>query len=168
MEQDNLMYQDMITHLQSLDKEIEDLEDLIIEKEKRNYSSYEEEASNIIINGQDFNRYSSADRKYLKKYKSLILGIFNNSCAVCGDTKGIELDHHFLCKRDGGSFQLVTINGKLLNNAIPLCERCNRSKGARPYTIFEKDVIDRINYLNNIITNKIVEEIEKENQEDDI
>ena len=51
-------------------------------------------------------------------------------CGLCGeDRDGIELDHFWIPKSHGGCFTMrLRATGKLVNNAVPLCTRCNRQK----------------------------------------
>jgi len=113
----------------------------------------------FIIEGQDFNRYSEKDRSYIKRFKGIILEIFENRCAICGGNRGIESDHFFIPKVHGGSFGLKTHHGKIVNNAIPLCESCNRSKGSKSYKKLEERIVSQIIAKNEILTKRIDSEL---------
>jgi hypothetical protein len=69
--------------------------------------------------------------------------LYDTKCVKCQRVdNGLDLDHFFLSKSVGGNFSLQHKDGYLVNNAIPLCESCNRSKGDRPYAnFFDRDQI---------------------------
>ena len=102
-----------------------------------------------IINREDFKRVSDKEMIYRKKHKSTLLRLFDNRCAQCGDDEnGIDLDHFIFPKKDGGSFAMKNRGGYWVNNAIPLCERCNRVKGAKSYRDFfseekRRDILEK-------------------------
>jgi 5-methylcytosine-specific restriction endonuclease McrA len=90
-----------------------------------------------IFHKNDYNRGNKTDNYYRKKWFLTILSIYGNKCANCGSNKnGCDLDHFVFSKNEGGNFMLHHKNGYLVNNAIPLCEACNRRKGDKSYKYF--------------------------------
>lgn len=93
-----------------------------------------------IIEKEDYKKGNKRENKYKKKYVLTLLSLYQNQCARCGRSdNGFDLDHFFLSKNEGGSFALRHKDGYLVNNAIPLCQSCNRSKGDRSYRTFFND-----------------------------
>jgi len=90
---------------------------------------FDDNIQNYIIKDSDFKRENRIDRNYRKKYKLTLLNTYDNKCANCERSdNGFDLDHFFIPKSSGGNFILKRQDGTLINNAIPLCETCNRSK----------------------------------------
>lgn len=90
-----------------------------------------------IIEENDYRRGNKKEHAYRKYFNLSLLKIFDNSCAKCKRSdNGIEIDHFFLSKNEGGCFILRHKNGHIINNAIPLCISCNRSKSDKHYKIF--------------------------------
>ena len=56
--------------------------------------------------------------------------VYDCRCALCNeDRDGIELDHFWVPKSHGGCYTMRPSNStKLINNAVPLCNACNRAK----------------------------------------
>lgn len=96
-----------------------------------------------VIKKEDYKRGNNRENEYRKKYLLPLLSLYNNKCAKCGKMdNGFDLDHFFLSKNEGGNFSLLHKDGYLVNNAIPLCQSCNRSKGDRPYNhFFDKEEV---------------------------
>lgn len=83
----------------------------------------------LLLDDFCFDRNSDIDKEYRNKYFLFLIEKVENKCPICGRTdNGIELDHFFIPKKEGGNFILKTKNGIIINNAIPLCISCNRSK----------------------------------------
>lgn len=97
----------------------------------------------VSTNREDYKRGNSRENEYRKKYLLPLLNLYNTKCVKCGRMdNGFDLDHFFLSKNEGGNFSLLHRDGYLVNNAIPLCQSCNRAKGDRPYDLFfDKDQI---------------------------
>lgn len=112
------------------------------------------EKNRYVISPSDYHRGNKIDRNYLKKYKLRLLSLYNNKCARCNsDKNGIDIDHCFIPKNRGGSFIISTKEGMKINNAVPLCESCNRSKGVKDYRVFfSKEEIERITEKNKEMT----------------
>jgi hypothetical protein len=58
-----------------------------------------------------------------------LLELFENKCANCeaqGD--GVDLDHFFFPRSRRGCFIMRQKDGWPVNNAVPLCWRCNRRR----------------------------------------
>jgi hypothetical protein len=88
--------------------------------------------STLNIKEEDFVRENKIDRAFRKKLLLTLLSHFGCRCVLCGDNKnGLDLDHAILPKSRGGNFVLRLITGQIVLNAIPLCQSCNRSKGAK-------------------------------------
>lgn len=103
-----------------------------------------------ILNN-DYRRDNSKERQYRKVHKNALLRLHDNRCVKCHDDEnGLDLDHFVFSKNEGGCFMMEHKDGFLVNNAIPLCESCNRSKSDKSYLdffseeqlleIFEKNV----------------------------
>lgn len=83
----------------------------------------------LIIDDYCFERNSEVDKEYRSKYLLFLIEKVGNKCPICGKSdNGIELDHFFIPKKDGGNFIIVTKSGVVINNAMPMCTSCNRSK----------------------------------------
>ena len=92
------------------------------------------ESDQLVITPTDFDRDNEADRGYRKMFLLRLLTHFGNRCPVCDrDDRGLDLDHFFLPKSAGGNFVLLRRDGVRINNAVPMCESCNRRKGTRHY-----------------------------------
>jgi hypothetical protein len=90
-----------------------------------------------IIENDDYRRGNAKENYYRKAFQLSLLEIFGNRCAKCGSNdNGVDLDHFFLSKNEGGSFIMRHREGHLVNNAIPLCQSCNRSKSDKSYRSF--------------------------------
>lgn len=96
-----------------------------------------EEPNAYIIQRGDYKRGSEKEREYLRLHKNFLYRIYDNRCSKCGnDTNGLDIDHFFISKNEGGCFQMQHRDGFVVNNAIPLCETCNRSKSDKNYRSF--------------------------------
>lgn len=90
-----------------------------------------------VIGKEDYKRGNKRESEYRKKHILTLLNLYQNQCAKCRKSdNGFDLDHFFISKNEGGNFALAHRDGHLVNNAIPLCQSCNRSKGDRPYDAF--------------------------------
>lgn len=99
--------------------------------------NFSDRVEDYVISTNDFKRNNETDAKYRKQYFLLLLDVFNNKCANCDDNaNGIDVDHFFICKKQGGNFILNHKDGSFINNAIPLCKTCNRSKSDKDYIVF--------------------------------
>lgn len=93
-----------------------------------------------IVSNEDYKRGLPKENAYRKMYLLSLLEIFGNKCANCGTkNQGIDIDHFFLSKNEGGCFIMKHKDGYFVNNAVPLCQTCNRSKGDKNYKEFYKD-----------------------------
>lgn len=102
-------------------------------------SNFSDNPHDYIIKVGDYTRNSHKEREYRKRYFLILLQKYNNACANCGkQNNGIDLDHLFLPKNYGGCFKMAHKDGYFVNNAVPLCEHCNRSKSDRSYKHFFK------------------------------
>ena len=108
--------------------------------------------SEYIIERDDYRRGNPKENYYRKTFCLYLLEIFGNSCAKCGSKEnGMDIDHFIFSKNEGGCFIMKHRDGYLINNAVPLCQTCNRSKSDCDYksffnesellTILEKNVI---------------------------
>ena len=105
-----------------------------------NESAISSNVADYIIGSEDFRRNNEKELQYRRKNKLFIFKLYDNKCAKCGDSEnGVDLDHLAVPKSMGGNFVLKTKSGVLVNNSVPLCEKCNRSKGARNYRKFFSD-----------------------------
>ena len=90
-----------------------------------------------IVLRDDFKRGSDKERTYVRLHRNFLYRTYDNRCAKCGDdSNGLDIDHFFFSKNEGGCFEMLRRDGFRVNNAIPLCESCNRSKSDRSYKHF--------------------------------
>lgn len=90
-----------------------------------------------IIERDDYRRGSPKESYYRKTFCLYLLEAFSNSCAKCGSKEnGMDIDHFIFSKNEGGCFMMRHSDGCLINNAIPLCQTCNRSKSDESYKSF--------------------------------
>lgn len=144
-----------------------------IEKQKKLQEELEEERQKLldaihsvaisddrhdyIIEGNDYKRGNKKERDYRKMFKLSLLGVYDNKCAKCGeDQNGIDIDHFFLSKNAGGCFIMRHKGGYLVNNAVPLCQTCNRAKSDKHFRSFFSDT-DLLHVLqrNVVMTRKL-------------
>lgn len=112
-------------------------------KQKLRETGVSTNRQDYVISNEDYKRGNKRESEYRKKYLLSLLNLYDTKCVRCGRMdNGLDLDHFFLSKNSGGNFSLLHRDGYLVNNAIPLCQSCNRSKGDRPYDhFFDKDQI---------------------------
>jgi len=93
--------------------------------------------ADYIISNADYRRGTPRENFYRKAFLLSLLSLFDNRCAKCGTREnGVDIDHFVLSKNEGGSFAMFHRDGFWVNNAIPLCQTCNRSKLDRSYRLF--------------------------------
>lgn len=115
------------------------------------------ERQQLIIRDSDFNRDNEAERTFRRIYLLRLLAIYDNACGICGSREnGLDLDHFFVPKSQGGNFVLIRTDGLRVNNAVPMCESCNRAKGNRDWRTAAND--ERLKFIlnRNIEANKLV------------
>ena len=96
-----------------------------------------------------YRRNTARERRFKSEYLLKLLKGFDCKCAWCGvDDNGLEIDHFFVPKCEGGEWVLKqkTADGVVKRlNAIPLCSSCNRRKSERPASVvMSQDTIQRI------------------------
>lgn len=90
-----------------------------------------------IIERDDYRRGNPKESYYRKTFFLYLLEAFGNSCAKCGNKEnGMDIDHFIFSKNEGGCFIMKHRGGYLVNNAVPLCQTCNRSKSDDDYKTF--------------------------------
>ncbi len=90
-----------------------------------------------IIERDDYRRGNPKESYYRKTFCLHLLEVFGNSCAKCGSKEnGMDIDHFIFSKNEGGCFIMKHRDGYLINNAVPLCQTCNRSKSDCDYKSF--------------------------------
>lgn len=96
--------------------------------------------TNYLIENDDYRRGNPKEGFYRKTFSLHLLETFDNTCAKCGDKEnGVDIDHFIFSKNEGGCFIMKHKDGYLVNNAIPLCRTCNRSKSDSHYKSFFTD-----------------------------
>ena len=96
-----------------------------------------DDRNDYIISKEDYKRGNPVDNDYRKTWFLTLLKIYDNKCANCGDSSnGCDLDHFVFAKNEGGNFIMKHRDCYFVNNAIPLCQNCNRSKGDQDYNNF--------------------------------
>lgn len=74
---------------------------------------------------------------YSKQDKEQTLVLFNQSCANCGVTENLHIDHHYPLSK---GYPLT------MQNAVVLCGSCNCTKGDKlPEEFYTKETLDYIN-----------------------
>lgn len=108
--------------------------------------SVSDDRNDYIIEAADYKRGNPKENFFRKAFQLRLLHEFGNACAKCNRSdNGIDIDHFFLSKNEGGSFILRHREGHLINNALPLCQTCNRSKSDQHYSkFFLKSELPRI------------------------
>ena len=92
-------------------------------------SKFSSHIYHYTIKPEDYRRSTPEERSFVKQYKLRLLAAFNNKCAICRrDDNDIDLDHCWLPKAAGGRFIMKRRNGQAVINAVPLCQKCNRTK----------------------------------------
>lgn len=135
-----------------------EIDSLIGESGSKYYFSLNRHDYEISID--DYKRMSQFDKLFLKKYKMMLLDVFNNSCAKTGSKEEIEIDHFFIPKNEGGSFLLKNNEGQYIVNAVPLTKKVNCSKRDRSVDfIFSKEELVEIFKKLELLNNKINEEL---------
>lgn len=99
--------------------------------------------SSYIIEARDYKRNNSDERHYRAKWLLTLLRVYDCRCGLCGaDQDGLELDHFWLPKAKGGNFMLRhAISRNIINNAVPLCVGCNRSKGEKTIELASEQAV---------------------------
>jgi 5-methylcytosine-specific restriction endonuclease McrA len=96
-----------------------------------------DDRGDYIIRREDYKRGSDKERDYIRLHRNFLYRTYDNRCAKCGnDSNGLDIDHFFFSKNEGGCFEMLHREGFKVNNAIPLCESCNRSKSDRHFKSF--------------------------------
>lgn len=96
--------------------------------------------NDYLIDNDDYRRGNPRESYYRKTFALHLLETFGNCCAKCGDKEnGIDIDHFIFSKNEGGCFIMKHKQGHLINNAIPLCRTCNRSKSDGSFHSFYSD-----------------------------
>ncbi len=102
------------------------------------------------IDQVSYRRNTARERRFKSEYLLRLLKAFDCRCAWCSaDDNGLELDHFFVPKCEGGEWILKekTEAGGMVKrlNAMPLCSSCNRKKRERPASkIMSEDAIQRM------------------------
>jgi len=112
-----------------------------------------------IISNEDYRRGLPKENLYRKVFFLRLLSLYENRCAKCGGvSNGLDIDHLVLSKNEGGCFILKHKAGYLINNAVPLCQSCNRSKSDRSYRDFyaEDDLLNL--FQKNVTMTKLLNE----------
>ncbi len=145
------------------------LEDQIRQETREQYFSLTDvyelsiKLEDYVITGSNYSRDSRVDRFY-KKHMSYVLATkFDSKCCNCGDgMSALEFDHFWLPKSEGGNFAMLSKQGHYVNNCIPLCRRCNASKGAKSFLEFFRqdqweDIVKRSQSMNSYINSHMID-----------
>ena len=90
-----------------------------------------------LISNDDYRRGTPRENFYRKTFLLPLLATFANRCASCGTSEnGVDIDHFVFSKNEGGTFAMFHREGFWINNAIPLCQSCNRRKLDHSYRDF--------------------------------
>ncbi len=150
--------QEFEEQFERLTSKIKEMEDVLSEMAELGKPALSYERKNYIIASRDYIRGTKKELDYVRKYKALILRLFQHRCAACLSDQMIELDHGFVPKSRGGCFRLQHFSGFSVNNLLPLCERCNRQKQDKDYKEFfskaRLEVIFKVNHGINLQINK--------------
>lgn len=120
-----------------------------------------EDRAQYLIDKDDYRRGNAKENVYRKLFQLPLLKLYGNCCAKCGSSSnGLDLDHFFISKNEGGSFIMRHQSGHLVNNAVPLCQSCNRSKSDDSFKdFFKPEEVLRLFQLNVQMT-KLLNETE--------
>lgn len=106
-----------------------------------------------IIEASDLERDNDYDPNYKKTYREVLFHLYDNRCPLCQKNQCEHLDHFFIPKCKGGNFIMVTKEGNFVNNAVPLCSKCNLKKGKNSYKkYFSPEQLEYISRRNSIMT----------------
>ena len=113
--------------------------------------------ADYVIENDDYRRGLPKEHAYRRAMQLTLLATFDNRCAKCGARDdGVDLDHFFLPKNEGGCFIMRHKHGHLVNNAVPLCVGCNRSKSDRSYVkFFSRDQLAIVLEKNAVMTKQL-------------
>ncbi len=96
-----------------------------------------DDRNDYIISNFDYKRWNKKENSYRKLFKLPVLSVFDNECAKCRDSYNwVDIDHFVFSKNSWWCFIMIHRDWYLVNNAIPLCQSCNRSKWDRDYKEF--------------------------------
>lgn len=129
-----------------------------------NANDFSDNVDHYWVRQSNFKRQNRIEKRYRKKFLLHLLDLFDNQCANCGDKEnGLDLDHFMIPKSSGGNFKMKHNDGEYwVNNAIPLCISCNRSKGNGDYkAYFSIDRLEAILKKNNEMTRYVNERMAK-------
>jgi len=129
----------------SIEEEIRELEKIVAALKRKTEILISPRLEDYIILKRDFVRNSSKEKAFMKKYRNILFGLYQNKCPLCDVTSALDLDHWLISKWGGGCFTLLHKNGMKVCNAVPLCEKCNRSKKNR--SNFEDFSDERLEYV---------------------
>lgn len=132
-------------------------EEMMNEYYERQKVSCSFDRNDFIINESSYKRGNNIEREYRKKFKLYLLKVFGNKCANCGsDNNGLDIDHFIFPKNEGGNFIMINKKGHYMNNAIPLCESCNRMKSDNSvFKVFELKKLNEMIEKSNIVSERI-------------
>jgi 5-methylcytosine-specific restriction endonuclease McrA len=118
-------------------RRLKKLEEDQVNRQKIETTKISDKRRDYIFSNEDYKRGLDKEREYHLKHKASLFRLYGNRCANCGDDEnGLEVDHFIFSKNEGGCFQMQHVEGYFVNNALPLCEKCNRSKGDQSYRDF--------------------------------
>lgn len=106
-------------------------------QERMSVVAISESRFDYVISNEDYRRGTPRENFYRKHFFLQLLATFGNCCVACGNSQnGVDIDHLVFSKNEGGSFAMFHREGYWVNNAVPLCHTCNRSKVDKSYRDF--------------------------------
>ncbi|MGZ3768553.1 MAG: hypothetical protein ACXVCP_02315 [Bdellovibrio sp.] len=132
-----------------------------VEEQQRNINNLipSTERSDYLFEKDDYRRGNPKENLYKKAFSLRLFETFHNKCAKCGTKdNGVDIDHFLFSKNEGGCFMMRHRDGYLVNNAIPLCHTCNRSKSDDSYKLFFRDSELALILEKNVLMTKLLNE----------
>ena len=147
---DNLM-----AYINTLDKKEETVSE--------NTSKRSLNREDFVVSDEDYKRTSEVDINYHKEFKNYLFVLYGNRCVKCSNMKNLEVDHLYIPKVKGGNFIMIYRDGYKINNAVPLCRKCNAIKYDKSYKeFFNKKTLAIISHKNTIMNDFINGKISEE------
>ena len=126
-------------------------------KKKMSANAFSDHEKNYLIKSKDFDRNTQVEANYRKFMAAEVIAAYDSKCCKCGSrNNGLELDHLFIPKSNGGNFAMKHSAGYWVNNCAPLCRTCNSTKNNRSWKLFfsRKEILYILD-VNNVLTKRL-------------
>ncbi|MEE3443331.1 MAG: HNH endonuclease signature motif containing protein [Methanobrevibacter sp.] len=98
-------------------------------------NDFSDDPKHYLINKDSFVRDNAQDAIYKLRWRKILYYLYDYKCPFC-QKPCTDIDHFFIPKSLGGNFKLKTKNGYVVNNAVPLCNKCNIKKSNKHFSSF--------------------------------